>query len=32
MRGYYLHIQESIITTTMVLHNFVRAYDDNDIG
>ena len=32
MPSYDRHIQESIIVATMVLHNFVRTHDINDIG
>ena len=27
-----ISIQEHIIVATMVLHNFIRAYEDNDLG
>ena len=30
--SYDICIQERIIVTIMVLHNFIRAYEDNDIG
>ena len=30
MSSYDICIQECIIVTTMVLHNFIRAHEDND--
>ena len=27
-----ISIQEHIIVATMFLHNFIRAYEDNDLG
>ena len=32
MPPYDIHIQERIIVATMVLHNFIRAHKDNDLG
>jgi len=32
MPNYDLRIQERIIVATMVLRNFIRAHEDNDIG
>ena len=32
MPNYDLRIQEHIIIATMVLRNFIRAHEDNDIG
>ena len=32
MPPYDICIQERIIVVTMVLHNFIRAHEDNDLG
>ena len=32
MPSYDLRIQERIVVVTMVLRNFIRAHEDNDIG
>ena len=32
MRNYDICIQEHIIVATMVLHNFIRAHEDNVFG
>ena len=32
MTSYDIRIQERIIVAAMVLHNYIRAHEDNDLG
>ena len=32
MPVFHIRTQEHIIVTTMVLHNFIRAHENNDLG